>query len=97
MEHPFQEEKIYSKREFFFMVFVNSLVLALSFIVFLMLMNVNDMQKREYAYRYIQHAGCTCQEDVSILVDRTKDIKFGELERPIPGVQTAPIDLSKIK
>ena len=53
----------------FFERMLNSFVLLLSFFLFLMIMDVADMEKREFCYNYIHSAQCVCNADVNQLLN----------------------------
>ena len=44
----------------FFERILNGFILLLSFLLFIMVLNVSDMDKRQYCYNYIQSAQCYC-------------------------------------
>jgi len=55
----------------------NTLLLALSFILFLYLLNVNQMEKREWCATYIAAGQCRCSNtDASQLLNESVDIKL---------------------
>jgi hypothetical protein len=56
--------------------FCNTILLALSFVLFLYLLNVNQMEKREWCATYISAAQCRCQSDTSQLLNESVDIKL---------------------
>jgi len=63
----------------------NTLLLALSFILFLYLLNVNQMEKREWCATYIAAGQCRCQSDTSQLLNESVDIKLPPKEFLYPG------------
>lgn len=52
----------------------HSLVLLMSFFLFLTILDVEDMEKREYCYNYIASSGCYCNFDTEQLLNKSVKI-----------------------
>lgn len=58
----------------FFERVLNGFVLLLSLFLFLSILHVKDMEKREFCYNYIVSAQCVCNSDVDQLLNTTVKI-----------------------
>ena len=56
----------------FFERMINSCVLLLSLFLFMMILNVSEMDKRQFCYNYIESSNCNCvATDVTQLLNDT--------------------------
>lgn len=77
-------------REYLFTVILNSCVLLIVLFLFAMILDVEDMEKRQYCRNYIYRAHCWCEADVEQLLNDS--VKIANLYTPLPESEEEILD-----